>query len=77
MVALGGSLSPGGLSEAFDWPSAEGRGWAGSALETNGFTTFTMTLSVICAPGGAQVLTATHAAEREATLQQQLRESAR
>lgn len=78
MVALGGSLSPGGLSEAYDWPSADGRGWAGSALETDGFTTFSMVLSVICAPGSAQVVpSATHADDREAALQRQARDSAR
>jgi hypothetical protein len=77
MVALGGSLSPGGLSEAYDWPSADGRGWAGSALETGGFTTFSMLLSVICAPGSAQVLSSNQAEDHEAALQRQTRDSAR
>lgn len=58
MVATGGSLSPGGLWEAYDLPTDDGRGWQGAALETTGLTGFRMILTVVCAPGSSTVAAA-------------------
>lgn len=54
MVATGGSLSPGALVPVFDAPSADGRGWVGSALDVSGLDGFRMLLTVVCTPGTAQ-----------------------
>ena len=57
MVATDGSVSPGALIPVFDAPSSDGRGWIGSAFNSDTTDTFRMDVFfVICTPGSAQVV---------------------
>jgi hypothetical protein len=57
MVAVGGSVSPGEpMYVVTDVPSADGRGWIGTAHDVSGTPGSLMHVAVICTPGGATVL---------------------
>jgi hypothetical protein len=57
MVATGGSVSPGEpMYVVTDVPSADGRGWIGTARDISGTPGSLMHVVVICTPGSVNVL---------------------